>query len=165
MAVSFCSISLSPLSLPCHCVSFPPRRLSKTRTQITSASSISSSPASSHMDLHGQKLLEFPFVSAPHRDMMVDLVSTVENRLGSQLLSCTLPPEAQHCQNETGTAQASLRIRSGQEPSLVITDFILNFSETPLLKLAALSILNSKLNFKDSCNYNSCPLLLNFIEI
>lgn len=54
---------------------------------------------------------------------MVDLVSTVEDRLGSQLLPCTLPPDVQHCQNEAGNAQATLHIRSAHESSKV--DFIL----------------------------------------
>ncbi|KAF2295226.1 hypothetical protein GH714_032209 [Hevea brasiliensis] len=78
------------------------------------------------MDLHNQgraKFLEFPFVSVPHRALMVNLLSTVENRLGLQLLPCTLPLDVQHCQNESGTAQASLHIRSGQQSSTV--DFIL----------------------------------------
>uniref|UniRef100_A0A6N2NAR8 Uncharacterized protein n=1 Tax=Salix viminalis TaxID=40686 RepID=A0A6N2NAR8_SALVM len=33
---------------------------------------------------------------------MVNLVSTVEDRLGSHLLPCTLPLDVQHCQNESG---------------------------------------------------------------
>ncbi|KDP31929.1 hypothetical protein JCGZ_12390 [Jatropha curcas] len=78
------------------------------------------------MDQHNQgraKLMEYPFVSASHKALMVDLVSTVENRLGSQLLPCTLPPDVQYCQNETGTARNSLHIRSGNQYSPV--DFIL----------------------------------------
>lgn len=54
---------------------------------------------------------------------MVNLLSKVEDRLGSQLLPCTLPLDVQHCQNESGTSQASLHIRSGLQSSPV--DFIL----------------------------------------
>ncbi|XP_065876466.1 red chlorophyll catabolite reductase, chloroplastic [Euphorbia lathyris] len=100
--------------------------LSPKLSTIKISASSSTSSASSEMDLHSQgraKFLEFPFVSAPHRDLMVDLVSTVENRLGSQLLPCTLPLDVQHCRNETATAQASLHIRSGHQSSAV--DFIL----------------------------------------
>lgn len=79
--------------------------------------------ASSPMDLNNQaskiKFTDFPYVSAPHRNLMVDLVSTLETRLGSQLLPCTLPPDVQYYQNETGTNHASLHIRSGLASSPV----------------------------------------------
>lgn len=78
------------------------------------------------MDPHDEgrkKFKDFPYVSPPHRDLMVDLVSMVENRLDSQLLPCTLPPDVQYYQNESGSASASLHIRSGHKPSKI--DFIL----------------------------------------
>lgn len=78
------------------------------------------------MDPHNEartKFKAFPYVSAPHRNLMVDLVSTVENRLDSQLLPCTLPPDVQYYQNQSGTGCASLHIRSGDKPSQI--DFIL----------------------------------------
>ena len=80
------------------------------------------SSSSPQMELHNQgrsKFIEFPFVSTPHRELMANLLTTVENRLGSQLLPCTLPLDVQHCQNQTGTAQASLHIRSGHHSSPV----------------------------------------------
>ncbi|XP_050291720.1 red chlorophyll catabolite reductase, chloroplastic-like [Quercus robur] len=89
----------------------------------------SSSASSSQMELNNEfgvtKFKEFPYLSAPHRNLMVDLVSTVENRLGSQLLPCSLPPDVQYYQNQTGSAHASLHTRSGNKPSHSQIDFIL----------------------------------------
>ncbi|EOX91406.1 Red chlorophyll catabolite reductase, putative [Theobroma cacao] len=83
----------------------------------------SASPASSPMDTNPRKFMDFPFVTTPHRNLMIDLVSTVENRLESQLKPCTLPPDVQHYCNQSGTSQGSLHIRSGHSSSQV--DFIL----------------------------------------
>ncbi|XP_057978840.1 red chlorophyll catabolite reductase, chloroplastic [Malania oleifera] len=116
--------------------SFPPSpsslslRLSTTRRTLpplTFRSSCSSSSASSNMEdsQHGERpsLKDFPYVSALHRDLMVDLVSTVETRLHTHLLPCTLPPDVQYYHNQTGTARASLQIRSGHQSSPI--NFIL----------------------------------------
>ncbi|GKU94739.1 hypothetical protein SLEP1_g8185 [Rubroshorea leprosula] len=94
---------------------------SRPRTRAFSVSS-SSSHASSPMD-HSQKFMEFPFVSAPHRDLMVDLVSMIETRLDSQLGPDTLPPDVKYYHNQSGTAQGTLHSRSGLSSSKV--DFIL----------------------------------------
>ncbi|WRX11037.1 EF-hand domain - like 10 [Theobroma cacao] len=75
------------------------------------------------MDTNPRKFMDFPFVTTPHRNLMIDLVSTVENRLESQLKPCTLPPDVQHYCNQSGTSQGSLHIRSGHSSSQV--DFIL----------------------------------------
>ncbi|KAK7371903.1 hypothetical protein VNO80_05270 [Phaseolus coccineus] len=90
----------------------------------------SSSLSSSHMEGthethdHGRsKFIDFPFVSSAQKNLMVDLVSRLENRLHSQLLPCTLPPDVQYYQSQTATAQASLHIRSGSDDSPV--DFVL----------------------------------------
>ncbi|KAK7842993.1 red chlorophyll catabolite reductase, chloroplastic isoform X2 [Quercus suber] len=104
---------------------FPPSS-SRSRSKTFSCCS---SASSSQMELNNEfgvtKFKEFPYVSAPHRNLMVDLVSTVENRLGSQLLPCTLPPDVQYYQNQTGSAHASLHTRSGNKPSQSQIDFIL----------------------------------------
>lgn len=50
---------------------------------------------------------------------MINLISTVENRLGSHLLPCSLPPDVQYFENQTRTAQASLQIRPGRKSSLI----------------------------------------------
>ncbi|XP_071707069.1 red chlorophyll catabolite reductase, chloroplastic [Rutidosis leptorrhynchoides] len=66
---------------------------------------------------------DFPYVSSPHKDLMVELVSTVENRLDSILKPCSLPADIQSYQNSTGTAHAALHLRSGVPSSQI--DFIL----------------------------------------
>ncbi|KAI3799032.1 hypothetical protein L1987_34320 [Smallanthus sonchifolius] len=74
---------------------------------------------------HGDRMafMDFPYVSSSHRDLMVDLVSTVETRLDSFLNPCSLPPDVQSYQNETGTAHAALHLRSGVQSSPI--DFML----------------------------------------
>ncbi|KAG9152653.1 hypothetical protein Leryth_027062 [Lithospermum erythrorhizon] len=69
------------------------------------------------------RFMDFPFVSPPHKQLMVDLISSVETSLGSSLLPCSLPPDVQHFESPNGDAQGSLYVRSGDESSLV--DFIL----------------------------------------
>lgn len=69
------------------------------------------------------RLLEFPHVSAAHRDLLVEVVTAFEARLGSHLLPCTLPPDVEYYENQDGTAQASLNIRSGRDSSPVIESF------------------------------------------
>lgn len=78
---------------------------------------------------------------------MVDLVSTVEDRLDSQLRPCTLPPDVQYYENQSGTAHASLHIRSGHKPSKV--DFMLGswiHSELPTGGALNITSLSAYLN-------------------
>ncbi|EEF38771.1 red chlorophyll catabolite reductase, chloroplastic [Ricinus communis] len=115
MAISFCHVSHFPFTAK------PSLPLKSSRSPFFAASS-----SSSIMELHNQgrsRFLEFPFVSVPQRELMVDLLSAVENRLGSQLLPCTLPPDVQYCRNQSGNAQAAFHIRSANQNSPV--DFIL----------------------------------------
>lgn len=85
---------------------------------------IHASSASHSVEGEGRRrFMEFPFVSTPHRDLMAELVSTMETRLEPHLLPCMLPPDVQYYQNQTNAAHASLHIRSGCKPSLI--DFIL----------------------------------------
>ncbi|KAK7299917.1 hypothetical protein RJT34_10746 [Clitoria ternatea] len=65
------------------------------------------------------KFLEFPFVSISHENLMRDTFSMLDNRLQSQLLPCSLPSDIQHFQNQTGSSQASLHIRAGNNNSPV----------------------------------------------
>ena len=95
---------------------FPPSS-SRSRSKTCCSSSASSSQMEFNNEFGVTKFKEFPYLSAPHRNLMVDLVSTVENRLGSQLLPCSLPPDVQYYQNQTGSAHASLHTRSGNKPS------------------------------------------------
>lgn len=111
---------------------FPPsssRSRSRSRSKTFPSSCCSSASSSSQMELNNEfgltKFKEFPYVSAPHRNLMLALVSTVENRLGSQLLPCSLPPDVQYFQNQSGSAHASLHTRSGNKPShSQVCDFI-----------------------------------------
>ncbi|PKI39428.1 hypothetical protein CRG98_040186 [Punica granatum] len=78
------------------------------------------------MGLHApcrSKFMDFPHVSAPHRSLMFDLLSAVENRLGTQLEPCALPPNVEYYQNQAGNARGSLYVRRGQSSSPV--DFVL----------------------------------------
>ncbi|GER30881.1 red chlorophyll catabolite reductase [Striga asiatica] len=74
------------------------------------------------------KFMEFPYVSGSHRDLMVDLLSSVETRLGSSLESCTLPPDVQHFENSTGSARGSLHLRSGLPSSQLPSGEALNIT-------------------------------------
>ncbi|KFK30321.1 hypothetical protein AALP_AA7G246700 [Arabis alpina] len=74
-------------------------------------------------DLLRRKFMEFPYVSTTRRELMVDLISTVEDRLQSQLLPCSLSPDVQNFKNPNGSAEASLRIRSGEKSSPI--DFVI----------------------------------------
>ncbi|KAI3452025.1 hypothetical protein Pfo_008690 [Paulownia fortunei] len=103
---------------PLTSCSSPSSRRSVSRTRF----SCSSASMDSGDELRA-KFMEFPYVSGPHRNLMVELLSSVETRLGSSLQPCTLPPDAQHFGNPTGTAHASLQLRSGLPSSQI--DFIL----------------------------------------
>ncbi|ESQ47044.1 hypothetical protein EUTSA_v10027845mg [Eutrema salsugineum] len=76
-----------------------------------------------HDDLLRRKFMEFPYLSATGRQLMVELMSTMEDRLQSQLLPCSLPPDVRNFKNPNGSAEASLHIRSGQKSSLI--DFVI----------------------------------------
>lgn len=101
-----------------RCFHFLPYlRISRTRVTVSSSS------PSPFMDSQGRRFIDFPYVSEPHRQLMVELVTTVENRLEHHLLPCTLPPDVQYYENQTGTAHGSLNIRSANKSSPI--DFIL----------------------------------------
>ena len=112
-----------------HCLHFPLSSSSLPNSLHSSnlsrpRLSVSASTTPFHMELHNEgrrKLIEFPYVSAPHKNLMVDLVSLVETRLDSQLLPCTLPADVQYYQNQSGTSHASLHIRSGHVSSPVFS--------------------------------------------
>nr|GMC99263.1 red chlorophyll catabolite reductase, chloroplastic [Ipomoea batatas] len=108
-------ISLSPFLPPS---SSPTLRFFRNRIPCSKSPLMEPLHSESHT-----KFMEFPYVSAPHRDLMVQLVSSVETRLESALQPCTLPPDVQYYQNPTGSAHASLHVRSGLPSSRI--DFIL----------------------------------------
>ncbi|KAL2241682.1 UNVERIFIED_CONTAM: Red chlorophyll catabolite reductase, chloroplastic [Sesamum indicum] len=110
--------SYSALRLRLPSCSIPSSRLPVSRTR----SSGSSASMDSGDELR-QKYMEFPYVSGPHRDLMVELLSSVETRLGSSLQPCTLPPHVRHFGNPAGTAYACIQLRHGLPSSQI--DFIL----------------------------------------
>ncbi|MQL93492.1 hypothetical protein Taro_026138 [Colocasia esculenta] len=67
--------------------------------------------------------MDFPYLSQQHRDLMVELLSAVDERLGPHLLPSSVPPDVLSFQNEPGTCKGALDIRSGADGSTV--DFIL----------------------------------------
>ncbi|KAL5714168.1 red chlorophyll catabolite reductase [Ranunculus cassubicifolius] len=106
------------------------------------------------------KFMEFPYLSPPHRKLMVDLVSTMETRLGSHLLPSSLPQDVKYFENETASSQGTLHIRSGTQDSLV--DFVLGSWIHSKLPMGALNIttLTAYLN-----NTTDAPrFLLEFIQ-
>ena len=113
---------LSPLSLlpSLSSRSISQYSVSSKRASIMAASSSSKSFTDPQQGGGRSRFMEFPHVSAPHRDLMVEIASALEARLDSHLLPCTLPPDVQYYENQTGTAQASLHVRSGHDSSPVI---------------------------------------------
>lgn len=103
--------SLSPLHPSHPSVGSPHRR----------PVSLSAAPSSSSTPMEGRsKFEEFPHVSAQHRSLMLDLLSTLEDRLGPQLHPCALPPDVEYYENQGGTARGSLYVRRGHGSSPVI---------------------------------------------
>ncbi|XP_010432091.1 PREDICTED: red chlorophyll catabolite reductase, chloroplastic-like [Camelina sativa] len=116
MSMIFCSntlysSSLSPLT-PTR--TNPSRFSNKRRVRAQSQS----------MDDHlHRKFMKFPYVSPTRRQLMVDLMSTLEDRLQSHLLPCSLPPDVRNFKNPNGSAEASIHIRSGDKSSPI--DFVI----------------------------------------
>ncbi|KAK9670394.1 hypothetical protein RND81_13G199000 [Saponaria officinalis] len=113
----FSPFHTSPSSL--HKFPLPPKNTFKFPT-LSSSSSSSSGMNDQGNERPGFK--DFPHVSGPIRDLMIDLISTVEIRLESQLLPCTLPQDVQYFENQSDTAHTSLFLRSGVSSSPI--DFI-----------------------------------------
>lgn len=106
---------------PCACPLAPAillaPKISRTRPSFPCRSSMEKQQL-----IRGSKLMEFPYLTDPHRDTMVDLISAMENRLGSHhLLPSSVPPNVEHYQNESGTSQGTLHIRCGIDSSPVCT--------------------------------------------
>ncbi|XP_043701352.1 red chlorophyll catabolite reductase [Telopea speciosissima] len=105
--------TLSPFSSPS-----PSPTTTRPPRLLFSASS-SSSPSPMDAQIGQPRFMEFPHLSVVHRNLMVEIISTMEGRLGSQLRPPTLPPDVQFFQNESGTSQGSLYIRTGDKFSSV----------------------------------------------
>ncbi|KAK4766804.1 hypothetical protein SAY87_008446 [Trapa incisa] len=113
----FPSFSSRTPVLPCR----PPPVGSIRRRPFSVAAATSSSMTPT--DGRGSNFTDFPYLSAPHRSLMLDLLSRVEDRLGSQLQPYALPPDVEYFQNEAGTSRGSLYAKRGHSSSLV--DFVL----------------------------------------
>lgn len=114
MAMISATLSYSTFSFRQAYLSSPISRPT-TRTGF----SYSSSSSMDSGDELRAKFMEFPYVSGAHRELMVELLSSVESRIGPSLQGCTLPPDVQHFGNPTATARASLHLRSGLPSSQV----------------------------------------------
>ena len=137
------------LSLPSSSPSF------RLKPSSSSSSLCSSRMEGTHQTHdHGRsKFIDFPFVSSAQKNVMVDLVSRLENRLHSELLPCTLPPDVQYYQSQTATAQASLHIRSGSDDSQV--NFPISTSSISIQSLYFSSQFRFNLFFSDWWSFKS----------
>ena len=117
MALIFSNLSFH--SSPSRSFSLP-LSSSYSLSHTTSCNSSSTSPGLMNHHHPRSKLMEFPYVSAPHRNLMVDIVSKVEAHLSSSLLPCTLPQDVEYFENESGTAQSALLVRSAVPSSQVL---------------------------------------------
>lgn len=114
MAVNYTNFSNSIAHFPP--ITTPRSRFSASRSRFR----CSSAATSNSMDSGKVKLMEFPYASVPTKKLMVELLSTVDDQLGSSLQpSCTLAPDVQYFGNSTDTAHASLHLRSGLPSSQV----------------------------------------------
>uniref|UniRef100_A0A7C9EDI5 Red chlorophyll catabolite reductase n=1 Tax=Opuntia streptacantha TaxID=393608 RepID=A0A7C9EDI5_OPUST len=121
------------------------------------------SPAS-QMEIHGDerpRFKDFPYACAPIRDLMVEALSTVESRLGTQLVPYTLPPDVEYYTNESGTNHGSLCILSGAPSSPI--DFVLSsWLHCKLPTGAAMNITSLTCYMNDSTD--APPLVMEFIQ-
>ncbi|CAA7018348.1 unnamed protein product [Microthlaspi erraticum] len=116
----FCNtlFSSSPLLSPLTLTQTKPSRFPKkliARAQFQSMED--------HDELLRLKFMEFPYLSDTRRQLMVELVSMVEDNLQSLLQPCSLPPDVRNFKNPNGSAEASLHIRSGEKSSPI--DFVI----------------------------------------
>ncbi|CAA7401608.1 unnamed protein product [Spirodela intermedia] len=63
--------------------------------------------------------MDFPYLSPAHRDLMLDLLSDTESRLGPHLLPSSVPPDVLSFQSDSGNCKGSLDIRHGADGSKV----------------------------------------------
>lgn len=110
-----------------------PLKKISTRKIRNSVRALSTTPSEMEQPMRGQRLMEFPHLLAPHKDLMVGLISAVDKRLHGHLLpsSASVPPDAEYHQNQSGASQGSLCINRGVDSSPVLS---LSLSHTHLLE-------------------------------
>jgi red chlorophyll catabolite reductase len=100
-----------------------PLKKISTRKIRNSIRALSTTPSEMEQPMRGQRLMEFPHLLAPHKDLMVGLISAVDKRLHGHLLpsSASVPPDAEYYQNQSGASQGSLCINRGVDSSHVLS--------------------------------------------
>ncbi|CAA6675474.1 unnamed protein product [Spirodela intermedia] len=68
--------------------------------------------------------MDFPYLSPAHRDLMLDLLSDTESRLGPHLLPSSVPPDVLSFQSDSGNCKGSLDIRHGADGSKRCSSFL-----------------------------------------
>ncbi|CAA7035837.1 unnamed protein product [Microthlaspi erraticum] len=116
MAMIFCNTLFSspPLLSPLTSTQTKPSRSSKNLIARAQSQSMEDHI---HDDPLRQKFMEFPYVTATRKQLMVDIISTVEDHFQPLLLPCSLPPDVRNFKNPNGSAEASIYIRSGEKSS------------------------------------------------
>lgn len=115
-------LAMSLVSRACYFVPLPPLRFqtkSSSRRVLNAALPSSEKMRSGGRGAAESKLMEFPHLTAAHRDLMVDLIQGVENGVGEHLLPSTVPPDVEYYENQSGTSQGTLLIRSALQSSPV----------------------------------------------
>ncbi|KAL0535944.1 hypothetical protein IC582_024874 [Cucumis melo] len=118
---------------------------------------------SSHMaEGSSSKLKEFPHLSSSQRALMADLINAIEDRFEDRLLPCTLPPDVEYYQNQSGTSEGALLIRSGSPDSSI--NFILaSWLHSQLPTGASLNIASLSAYLRPSTDAPN--FLIEFIQI
>ncbi|CAK9315247.1 unnamed protein product [Citrullus colocynthis] len=119
-------LAMSLVSRACYFVPLPPLRFqtkSSSRRVLKAALRSSEKMRSGGRAAPESKLMEFPHLTAAHRDLMVDLIQGVENGVGEHLLPSTVPPDVEYYENQSGTSQGTLLIRSALQSSPI--DFMI----------------------------------------
>ncbi|XP_077213356.1 red chlorophyll catabolite reductase-like [Tasmannia lanceolata] len=142
-----------------HIYSSPsPPSLLKTKSSLGSSLYCSMASTSDWKS----NLLEFPHLSTTHRNLMLDLFSSVDAHLGPHLLPSATPPDVAFFEDEQRTSQGSLDIRLGQNDSAI--DFILGSWLHCKLPSASASINITTLSAFLKSTTDAPHLLLEFIQ-
>ena len=121
--------------------SLPPLVPVQSSFRATKPARVIRSTASHMAEGSSSKLKDFPHLSSSQRALMGDLINAIEDRFEDRLLPCTLPPDVEYYQNQSGNSEGALLIRSGSPDSSV-------FLSIPFLKDFVSLILLSSFHFR-----------------